>query len=105
MIRVNDGFKEAHHGNQTFAAALIVSGQSGQWLMIFVTFTLLGYRQWRIPFWPADEKVKQRADEMQEHNRQHPADFFAVGQPFVPDGINEHPNPECKHQQTDGDQK
>jgi hypothetical protein len=69
--------------------------------LFIIRHKILCRSEWRIPFWPSDEKVKQCADEMQKHDRQHPADFFAIGQAFVLDGVNEHPNPENKHQQTD----
>src|ERR1039457_7699476 len=53
----------------------------------------------------ADQKVKQRAKAMQEYDHEHPGDFFAVGQTFVLNGVNNHPNPEHKRQQTDDGQK
>src|SRR5208283_325358 len=42
--------------------------------------------QRRVPFWMADEKIKQRAEPVDKHDDQHPRDFFAFAQAFVLDG-------------------
>lgn len=56
----------------------------------------------RISFRSADEKIKDRTDDMQEHHRQHPTDFFTVGQTSILDGVNDHPDPKDEHQQANG---
>src|SRR5262249_53523937 len=50
----------------------------------------------RASFRPADEEVKQRAEEMQKEDRQHPANLFAVAESFVLNGVDQHANP--KHE-------
>src|ERR1051325_1207466 len=63
-----------------FAAALIVSAHCGHTFVSTVSLTLiqlLSGDRGRVPFRPADEEVKERAEEMQKDDRQHPANFFS----------------------------
>jgi hypothetical protein len=53
----------------------------------------------------ANEEVERRADKVQEDDDQHPAYSLVVGDAFVLNGGNEHPNPEHHAQQSQRDEK
>src|SRR5882762_5774222 len=45
-------------------------------------------------FWPGDEEINERAEEMEEEDYQNPQDLFRIAQSFIGDGMDEHPDPE-----------
>jgi len=50
-------------------------------------------------FWPGDEEINERAEEMEEEDYQNPQDLFRIAQSFIGDGMDEHPDPEHGRQQ------
>src|SRR5437867_7629827 len=57
-------------------------------------------------FGPPNEKIDQRANEVQEKYHQHPRYLFAIANPLVGDGVDQHPNPkdECRQSKKPGNQ-
>jgi len=56
-------------------------------------------------FFPGNEKIEERAEDVEEENHDYPDDFFGAIQRFRSDGVDEHPDPEDRGDETDEGEK